>query len=281
MDFYSLFIEPFTHEFMRSALLLSLLIALMCGLLGVQLVPRGLSMLGDGLAHATLGGVGAALLMGLTPNASIWASMPVSLLVAFGIVWLGRHAKIAGDAALGVFFAVSLAAGVAAVHYVARRGVPVDLESLLFGNILAAESTDVQIISVLALAFFLVNAVCAPRMAYAGFYPDMAAMSGIRVQFNEYLLMALTAIVTVTAVRAVGVLLVSAYLVIPVVSARLLVRRMGPLILIGVSAGLMGSAFGLIISYHLDVPTGAAMTLALGSVFCACLVVRGIGLDRR
>jgi zinc transport system permease protein len=281
MDLAAIFIEPFSHDFMRSALALSLLIALMCGVLGSHLVPRGLSMLGDGLAHATLGGVGAALLVGLSPGASIWAAMPVAIGVAFGIVWLGKHANIAGDAALGVFFAVSLAAGVAAVHVVARRGVSVDLESLLFGNILATEPHDVWIISGLAVLFLVVNLVAGPRMAYAGFYPDMAAMSGIRVQLKEYLLMGLTAVVTVTAVRAVGVLLVSAYLVIPTVAARLLVRRLGPMMLTGISAGVAGSAFGLILSYHLDVPTGAAMTLALGGVFAVCLLLRGMRRESR
>ena len=280
MDWYAIFVEPFSHDFMRDAMRMALVVAVMCGALGVLLVPRGLSMLGDGLAHATLGGVGGGLLFGLSPDLSIWAAMPFAVLVALGIAWLGRHAKLAGDAALGVFFAVSLAAGVAAVHAAARRGVAVDIESILFGNILAVQPTDVSIVIIISMAIFAILAWAGPRIAYAGFYPDLAAMSGIRVAFKEYLLMILTAVVTVTAVRAVGVMLVSAYLVIPTVTARMIARRLGPMMLLSICAGVLGSAIGLVISYHFDVPTGAAMTLALGSLFAVALSVRGLGRAR-
>jgi ABC-type Mn2+/Zn2+ transport system permease subunit len=280
MDWSSMIIEPFSHPFMRDAMLMAILIAFLCGSLGVLLVPRGLSMVGDGLAHATLGGVGGALILGSTPEASIWAAMPFAILVAWGISWLGRHAKLAGDAALGVFFAVSLAAGVAAIHTASRAGVNVDMEGLLFGNILAVQPRDVRIVSILAVVCILILLRFGPRIAYAGFYPEMAALSGIRVERKEYLLMTLTAVVTVTAVHAVGVLLVSAYLVIPTVTARSVSRRLGPMTLTTIFTGAIGSAIGLIMSYHFDIPTGAAMTLALGGCFLVALGLRGLGFSK-
>jgi ABC-type Mn2+/Zn2+ transport system permease subunit len=280
MDWSSMIIEPFSHPFMRDAMLMAILIAFLCGSLGVLLVPRGLSMVGDGLAHATLGGVGGALILGSTPEASIWAAMPFAMLVAWGISWLGRHAKLAGDAALGVFFAVSLAAGVAAIHTASRAGVNVDMEGLLFGNILAVQPRDVRIVSILAVVCILILLRFGPRIAYAGFYPEMAALSGIRVERKEYLLMTLTAVVTVTAVHAVGVLLVSAYLVIPTVTARSVSRRLGPMTLTTIFTGAIGSAIGLIMSYHFDIPTGAAMTLALGGCFLVALGLRGLGFSK-
>lgn len=276
MDWNTLFVEPFSHPFMRDALRMAFLIACICGSVGVLLVPRGLSMVGDGLAHATLGGVGGAMLLGFSPETSIWVAMPFAVMVAVGISWLGRHARLAGDAALGVFFAVSLAAGVAAIHIAARRGIAVDIESLLFGNILSVQPIDVQIVLSLSVLCLLILAWVGPRIAYAGFYPELAAMSGIRVALKEYLLMALTAIITVTAVRAVGVLLVSAYLVIPTVTARMISRRLGPMMLISICAGVFGSAIGLIMSYHFDIPTGAAMTLVLGALFILSLGLRGL-----
>ncbi len=276
MSISSLVWDPFSHAFMRDALRMALMIAVMCGGIGVLLVPRGLSMLGDGLAHATLGGVGAALLSGLAPDVAVWAALPFAVAVALGITWLGHRARISQDAALGVFFAVSLAAGVAAVHIAARRGMPVDLESLLFGNILSVQSHDVSVVLGIAVVVLALLIIIGPRIAYAGFYPDLAAMSGIRVALKEYILMAVTAVVTVTAVRAVGVLLVSAYLVIPTVTAKVLMRRVGPMMLLSICTGILGSAIGLIMSYHFDVPTGAAMTLALGALFAAALLLRGL-----
>jgi len=280
VDWNFLFIEPFSHAFMLDALKMAVVIAVMCGGLGVLLVPRGLSMLGDGLAHATLGGVGGALLLGLTPDMALWAAMPFAILVAIGIAWLGRQARLAGDAALGVFFAVSLAAGIAAVHIAARSGVAVDIESILFGSILAVQPSDVTLVLGLSILIALVLAWAGPRIAYAGFYPDLASMSGVSVGLMEYLLMVLTAIVTVTAVRAVGVLLVSAYLVIPSVTGRLMARRLGPMMLLSICAGVLGSALGLIMSYHFDVPTGSAMTLALGVLFSIALGIRGLRHSR-
>ncbi len=276
MSITSLLWDPFSHAFMRDALRMALMIAIMCGGIGVLLVPRGLSMLGDGLAHATLGGVGAALLAGFAPDVALWAALPFAVAVALGISWLGHRARISQDAALGVFFAVSLAAGVAAVHIATRRGMPVDLESLLFGNILSVQSHDVSVVMGIALFIMALLVIVGPRIAYAGFYADLAAMSGIRVALKEYLLMAVTAVVTVTAVRAVGVLLVSAYLVIPTVTAKVLMRRVGPMMLLSICTGILGSAIGLIMSYHFDVPTGAAMTLALGCLFAAALLLRGL-----
>ena len=281
MNFDTLILEPFSYGFMRDALHMSLLIAIMCGMLGVLLVPRGLSMLGDGLAHATLGGVGGGLLLGLAPENALWAAMPFAVLLAMGIAWLGNRAKLAGDAALGVFFSVSLAAGIAAVHVASVRGVGVDVESILFGNILAVEPKDVFVVMVLSSSAALVLAWAGPQIAYAGFYPDLASMSRVRVALCEYLLMALTAVVTVTAVRAVGVLLVSAYLVIPTVTARMLSRRLGNMMVLSVCTGVMGSALGLIMSYHFDIPTGSAMTLVLGGLFCLALGVRGLRHDFR
>jgi zinc transport system permease protein len=276
MDWSEIVVSPFSFGFMRDALHMSLLIAVMCGMLGILLVPRGLSMLGDGLAHATLGGVGGGLLLGLAPENALWAAMPFAILLAIGIAWLGRKAKLQGDAALGVFFSVSLAAGIAAVHIASRRGVGIDIESILFGNILAVQASDVLVVVALSVVCVFILAWAAPKIAYAGFYPDMAAMSGVRVVFQEYLLMALTAVVTVTAVRAVGVLLVSAYLVIPTVTARMLSRRLGSMMLLSAGTGVLGSATGLIMSYHFDIPSGAAMTLVLGIIFGVALGVRGL-----
>lgn len=280
MDWHQIFAEPFSHQFMRDAFRMGLVIAVMCGGLGVLLVPRGLSMLGDGIAHATMGGVGIALLAGLSPEVSLWVAMPFAVFVALGITWLGRHARITGDAALGVFFAVSLAIGIAAVHLAARRGAVIDIESLLFGNILAVDSLDVDLIVILSFVVMVALAWFGPRIAYAGFYPDLASMNGIRTTLKEYILMILTAVVTVTAVRAVGVLLVSAYLVLPTVTAKMVARRLGPLMLLSICAGILGSALGLILSYHFDIPTGSAMTLSLGGLFVFALGARGLGRQR-
>lgn len=272
----AILVEPFQNDFMISALLVAIILSVMCGALGVLLVPRGLSMLGDGLAHATFGGVGIALLAGSMIQDAIWYAMPFAVIVALGIAWTSRNTKIAADAALGVFFAVSLAIGIAALHVASHRGVGVDIEAVLFGNILGVQTEEVRLIAIVGAILAVTLVFQGPRIAYAGFYPDMAAMSGIRVALKEYLLLALTAVVTVLAVRAVGVMLVSAWLVIPATIGRQVSRRLGPMVVVAIVAAICGSFLGLMASYYYDIPGGAAMTLLLGILFLFALAVRGL-----
>lgn len=264
------------HDFMLAALQVAVVLAILCGSLGVLLVPRGLSMLGDGLAHATFGGVGVALLAGAMVEDATWYALPFAVLVALAIAWTGRNTKIAGDAALGVFFAVSLALGIAALHIASRRGVGVDMEAVLFGNILGVQPQEVKLITIVGVILTGILLFQGPRIAYAGFYPDLAWLSGIRVAFKEYLLMILTAIVTVLAVKAVGIMLVSAWLVIPATIGRQVSRRLGPMLMVAVGSAIFGSFIGLVASYYWDVPGGAAMTLSLGVIFMLSLVFRGL-----
>lgn len=270
------FLEPFSHEFMQIALGTAVTLAVLCASLGVLLVPRGLSMLGDGLSHATFGGVGIGLLSGLAVDEATWVAMPFAALVAVAIVALGRHTKIAGDAALGVFFAVSLALGIACLHLAARRGAGVDIEAVLFGNILGVQPSELAWMFGIGLLVLLVLWFQGPKIAYAGFYGELAAMSGVRVTVQEYILMVLTAVVTVLAVKAVGVMLVSAWLIIPAIVGRHLAKRLGLMLSLAVGASVLGSVMGLMASYYHDIPGGAAMTLSLGLLFAISLVVRGL-----
>lgn len=271
-----LILVPFEHEFMRASLQVALLLAVLCGSLGVLLVPRGLSMLGDGLAHATFGGVGLGLFGGLMVDSATWVALPFSIFVGLGIVWLGRHTKLAGDAALGVFFAVSLAIGITALHTASRSGVGIDIESVLFGSILAVQPGELRWIAIVGIFIFALIWRFAPRIAYAGFYPELASLGGVRVIMKEYLLMVITAVVTVLAVKAVGVMLVSAWLVIPASIGRHLARRLGMMLLCAVLTALLGSGIGIVASYYYDVPGGAAMTLSLGFLFVLSLIGKSI-----
>jgi zinc transport system permease protein len=228
-------------------------------------------MIGDGLSHATFGGVGIGLVLGLTLENATWAALPFVLLVAVSIVALGKHAKLAGDAALAVFFSISMALGIATLHLAARTGRGVDIESVLFGSILGVQPQDLFWLGGIGGVILLVLWRQGPKMAYAGFYPELAAISGVRVIFQEYLLMILTAAVTVLAVKAVGVLLVSAWLVLPATIGRLTSARLGTMLFSAALSALLGSFLGLVCSYHLDIPGGAAMTLCLGIIFVLLL----------
>ncbi|MCX6118087.1 MAG: metal ABC transporter permease [Proteobacteria bacterium] len=271
---------PFAFEFMRSALEIALILSVLCACLGVLLVPRGLSMLGDGLAHSTFGGIGIGLMSGLALEESIWVSLPFAVLIGFGIVWLGRHTKLAGDAALGVFFAVSLAIGIAALHVVSKRSSGIDIEAVLFGNILGVQPSEIAAIRVFGSLCLVSLVYLLPRIAYAGFYAELASLSGIRVVAKEYLLIAMTAVATVLAVKAVGVMLVSAWLVIPATIGRHLSRTFGAMLFWTILTAILGSTIGLVISFNFDIPSGSSMTLSLGVLFIVALVFKGLVKNR-
>jgi zinc transport system permease protein len=266
-------LDPLTQGFMRRALVVGIATGATGGLLGVFLLMRGLALLSDGLAHAAFGGIALGLLLGLTPERTLFVALPFTVLVALGIQALRRRG-VGGDAATGVLFSLAFALGILLLG-LRRPGAPaVSVEGLLFGNLLVVSpEMTVTTLAVAALAAGLL-AWLWPRLAYASFDPELAALSGVAVASVELVLFATAAVVVVVGVKTVGVVLVGAFIVIPAATARLLGGSLGRIAATAVALGMTGSAVGLLISYHLDVASGATVILTLGAVFVAALVVR-------
>lgn len=251
--------------FMRYALVAGLCVALMGGLLGVFVVQRRMSFLGDGLAHSVFGGVALGVFLGLAQP--LWVALPFALAVALGIAWVQGNTELSSDTAIGIFFAVSVALGVLFVSL--KRGYSADAWNWLFGSILGvgrAELWLVLAVTALCLALF---AWLWGQLAYATFDTELAEADGLRVRRLEYALLALAAVVIVVSVRVVGVILMAAYLVIPAASARLLSRSMIQMTVLSVAFGLLSTALGLLASYGLDVPSGSTIVLAQAALFLA------------
>ena len=204
----------------------------------------------------------------------MWVALPFTVAIALGIQYVRRRTTLGGDVATGVFFAVSFAAGILFLGLRSARSVPVNVEGLLFGSLLAVSPESLGVIVGVALLVIAVLAWVGPRLAYATFDPELAALSGVPVAALEYLLLALTALVVVVGVKTVGVVLVSAFVVIPAATASLLGRTLGGIALLAVGLSLAGTAFGLFASYHLNVATGATIILTLGATFFLALVLR-------
>ena len=265
--------DPLAQGFMRRALLMGTLLGALGGLLGVFIVQRGLSLLADGLAHATFGGVALGLLLGSSSDQVIWAAMPFTVAVALVIGALRRQGRLAGDAATGVFFAFSFALGVVLLGLRPARATPVSVEALLFGSILAVSPDLLWTMVAVAVLTLLALALAWSRLAYATFDPELAALSGVPVAALEYLLLGLTAVVVVVGVKTVGVVLVSAFVVIPAATAQLLGRTLFGMAVLAAGLGVAGSAIGLLLSYHLNVASGAAVILTLAGFFFVALAL--------
>ena len=266
--------SPLGQGFVRRALLAGTALGASGALLGVFIVQRGLGLLSDGLAHATFGGLALGLLLGTTADGAIWVALPFTVVIALGIQFVRRRTRLGGDVATGVFFAVSFAAGILFLGLRSGRHAPVNVEGLLFGSLLAVSPEALQVILGVSAAVFVLLLAFGPRLAYATFDPELATLSGVPVSALEYGLLALTAIVVVVGVKTVGVVLVSAFVVIPAATANLLGRSLAGIAAIAVALGVSGTAFGLFASYHLNVATGATIILTLGALFFLALLLR-------
>ena len=269
-----LLMEPLAQTFMLRALMAGTIVGGLCALVGVFVVQRGLSFIGDGLAHAAFGGIALGLLLDVAIESTTLVALPFTVLIALGIARVLRRGEVRGDVAVGVFFSISLALGVLFLGLRPPNAPPVNIESVLFGSILAVGADDLWLIACVAVATGALLAATWSRLAYMTFDAELAALSGVPVAALEYMLLAMIAVVIVVSVETVGIALVSSFIVIPAATASMLGRTLSSVACISVVLGIGCAAVGLIASYHLNVASGATIILTLGSIFGAGLLVR-------
>jgi len=253
--------EIFKEPFMQSALAAGIMIGILTGFYGVFVVQRSLSFLGNGLAYAAFSGIALALLLGQEP---IWVSLPFTILVALGIIWLQDRTKLSADTAIGIFFAVSMALGVVFISM--AHTYSVDSFNYLFGSILTVNNTDLIVTAVLLLASVLMWPLWG-RWAYSTFDRELALADRVPVKRYDYILSMLIAVTVVVATKIVGVVLIASFLVIPAATARLISKSFTSMTVISIVLGVITTFAGLMISYWVDMPSGAMMILAQAILF--------------
>ncbi|HEY5927797.1 MAG TPA: metal ABC transporter permease [Kofleriaceae bacterium] len=253
--------EPLSYQFMQRALLAGVAVAAVCAVIGVFIVQRGLAFLGDGLAHAAFGGIAIGLYMGASVENAVWIAIPFTAIIALCIGFVLRRSQLRGDVATGVFFSFSFALGVLFLGLRTASDRPIQVEHLLFGNMLSVTPAVLYVVVTVAVVATLVTLALWSRLAYAIFDPELARISGVPVAVLEYLLLAQTAVVVVVAVKTVGVVLVSSFVVIPAATARLVGTTLGAATILALVISTIGTAVGLIASYHLNTPAAATIIL--------------------
>ncbi|GAB4329370.1 MAG: metal ABC transporter permease [Calditrichia bacterium] len=253
-------IEMFQFPFIQRALLGGLLVGFLASFYGVFVVQKGLSFMGSGLAHAAFGGVALGLLLGQQP---LYLAVPFTVLAAIGITYIKNRTELGADTAVGIFFSVSMALGV--VFLFLRKEYTADAFTYLFGSVLAVGWVDIYATAVVVLTTLLFSPFW-KRWAYAAFDRELARTDRIPVQMDDYILNILIAVTVVVSIKVVGIVLVAAFLVIPAATARLLSRTFARMTLLSIFLGMGSAVVGLILSYLLDVPSGA--TIILFQAFC-------------
>lgn len=270
----------FSFAFMQRALAAGLMIAVMSGFAGTFLVQRGLSFLGDGLAHASFGGLAVgALAAALTGERGLLQypltlALPFTVLVALGIAFVRDRTRLGSDTVIGVFFAVTMALAVLIISFIPPDRSAVDIYSLLFGSILAVSRADLLVIT--AVAVLATTALCLlwPRLAYATFDSELARTDGVPVRLLEYALFVLSAAIVVVSAQVVGVVLMAAYLIIPAAAGRLLARSLAGMTGWAITFGLLSTAAGLVLSFVIDVPSGSVIILSQAVIFAVAALLR-------
>ncbi|MBA3463568.1 MAG: metal ABC transporter permease [Deltaproteobacteria bacterium] len=268
----SWFFDPIGYEFMQRALIAGIAVSAVCAVIGVFIVQRGLAFLGDGLAHAAFGGIAIGLFMGASVENAVWIAIPFTACIALGIGFVLRRTQLRGDVATGVFFSFSFALGVLFLGLRTASDRQVGVESLLFGNMLFVTPSVLKVVVIVSIVTLVLTALLWSRLAYTIFDPELAAISGVPVAVLEYVLLVETAVVVVVAVKTVGVVLVSSFVVIPAATARLLGSTLPRATLLALVIGTLGSVIGLFASFHLKTPTAATIILIHSAAFAGALL---------
>jgi len=252
-------VEIFSYSFMQRALVSGILVGILCAVLGVFLVLRRLSLIGDGLAHVTFGSVALALALKAQPTYVTLVALPVVLLSSLGILKLTEKARIYGDAAIGIVSAAGIAGGIIIAG--ATGGFNVELFSYLFGNILAVSSSETILAGVLFCVVISVVIINYNRLFAITFDEELARSSGIKVERINALLALLTALTVVLAMKLVGILLVSALLIIPPVTALQVARSFKLTIILAALFSAFSVTVGIFLSFSLNLPSGGIIVM--------------------
>jgi manganese/iron transport system permease protein/iron/zinc/copper transport system permease protein len=267
-------LKPFSYEFFRNGLIIATLAGALCGLIGVFVVLRGMSYIGHGLSHAVFGGAALAAVLNLNYfiGAGFWG-------LASGLM-IGRVSRkriIGADAAIGVITTASFAMGLAlqARFGQAKRSI----DAVLFGNVLGVFTSDILAVAGVGILSLVVIVGLYRKLLFATFDPEVAGVSGVSVPAMEAVLMVLLSATILVTVRVIGVLLISALLVLPAVTARLLTNSFGRMLWLSPVLGAIFGGIGMYISWYADVPSGAVIILAGTLVFIAAY--SAVGVRRR
>jgi ABC-type Mn2+/Zn2+ transport system permease subunit len=253
--------EILQYSFMQRAIVAGLVLAALLAWLGTFVIMRKMSFFSDGIAHASLAGIAIGLLASVQP---LTVAIVFSIVFALTIYYLERKTTLSSDAIIGMLFTAGMSLGVILISL--KSGYQPDLMSFLFGNILAIRPMDIVLIislSVLISAFLLSNH---RQITLVALDPETAYLDGIRVNLLQILFYIILATSVVLGVKILGIILVSALLVIPASTAKLLSRSFRELIIRSIVISEIAMLIGIGLSYYLNVPTGPAIVL-VGTIF--------------
>lgn len=261
-------IELLQYAFFQNALLGSLLTAMACGIIGTYIVSRRLVFISGGITHASFGGLGLGFYLGANP---ILMAMIFSVLSAFGVEWASRSQNVREDSAIAGIWSLGMALGV--IFIFLTPGYAPNLSAYLFGSILTITTTDIYLIAILTVIMIAVFALFMREIVYTAFDREFALTQRIPVRLIEYAMMFFIAVTIVLSIRLVGIMLLMSLLTLPQITVNLFTSDFKKIMLGSIGIGFLSCVAGLVLSYYLNVPSGAFIILVQVLLF---LVIKGV-----
>jgi zinc transport system permease protein len=264
-----MFLEIFQYSFIVRAFEAGIIVAIIAPLIGIFLVLKRYSLIADTFSHVSLAGIAVGLLLGINP---ILAALAFTVVASFGIEKLRASKKIYGESALAIFLSGALAVAVVVISI--GRGFNTNLYNYLFGSIVTVTTFDIYIIAVLALVVIAVLIKFYKEIVYISFDEDSAKVSGIPVRMINGILILLAAVTVSLAIPIVGVLLISALIVIPVVAALQLKKSFLKTLIYAEAISVFSVVSGIFASFYLNLSTGGTIVLIMLAIFITIFAIK-------
>ncbi len=268
----AIFLDPLRYDFMLRSLVGSIIVGIICSLVGTYVVLKGLAFLGDALAHAVLPGLAIAYIIGGTATMPLfWGSLIAGAFTATGIGLITRGGQLKEDTAIGIIFAGMFALGIAIISSV--RNYSVDLSHFLFGDILGVSKTDIVLSVTVGFVIVLLVVLFYKELLVVIFDPVLAKTLRLPVRIFQFMLLFMISLVIVVSMQIVGVALMVAMLITPAATSYMLTSRLPSMMILSMIFGIISSISGLYISYYLNIASGAAIVLVCTLIFIVVFVL--------
>lgn len=267
-------LEVISSPFMQKAFIAGILVSILTGIISVFIVLRKMSFIGSGISHAAFGGIAVGFFTGMNP---LLTAVVYTVIIGLGIEITSRRGRIAEDVSIGIFYSVSMALGIALVSL--SKSYNVDLFGYLFGNILAITSEEMLLTFITFAIITGVIMLFLKELFLATYNEEIATVSGINVRLLNMLFIVSLAVSIVISIRIVGIVMVSALLVIPGATARLFARNLFSMIILSCITGIVSVIAGLFISYEYDIASGASIVLTAAAIFFLSLILKKKSLE--
>ncbi|WP_137788863.1 metal ABC transporter permease [Bacillus sp. E(2018)] len=261
MSIFEFFQALFQYEFLQKALFTSVIVGVICGIVGCFIILRGMALMGDAISHAVLPGVAISYMLGIN---FFFGAVITGVLTAIGIGYVSQNSRIKHDMAIGIMFTSMFAVGIVIITMMKSSA---DLYHILFGNVLAVRMSDMWITLGIGVLVIGLVVLFYKELLVSTFDPTMAQSYGLPNKWIHYCLMAVLTMVTVASLQTVGIVLVVAMLITPAATAYLLTNRLSVMIYLSALIGVISSVFGLYFSFTYNLASGATIVLVSAFLF--------------